>query len=403
MDRRFAWIFLLASGVFFVFIVGLTGYRIEDARRKNRAAVEESMPALAEKAASLRDSTGGFDSPQFKADMRAVFDGEPRLLLLSIHSADEGMMYLVARSRAYLKDPVAITPEWRGTPRYQVNQGYEVLLTRDIADPQSSATLDGLYLIMGREDLYPVVRDDLYLFLAFLLVCGVIILIFMTIQEDQKAQRNGPRTVLTPSAGSAAAAPAPAEPPVFTAGYGATTTTTAPPGGEPARALTSPRTGLSWSDHLEPRLKTELERAASSDQDIAIAKVRIDEPFADAKLPLVHAEIAQMLRDAFPLRDLLFESGNDSYVVVLPDLDVDAAVRQIEEFRKRVAAAAVQGKSRTVSAGVTSRGGRLIAGDVLRDEAEIAVAKASREGGNQVIGFRADPARFRDSLNETVS
>ena len=398
MDRRFTWIFLVASGVFFVFIVGLTGYRIEDVRRANRSAVEERLPALADKAASIRDTAGGFDAPQFKADMRAVFDAEPRLLLLSVHSTDNGILYLVTRSQAFLKDPMTPTPDWRGTPRYHVNQGDDVLLTQDIADQDSSVTMDALYLIMGREDLYPVVRDDLYFFLAFLLICGVFILIFMTVQEDRMARRTNAGPVVTP-ASQTALSPEPEAPPQEPR-------PSAPPAqqnGDPIRALTSPRTGLGWADHLEPRLKAELERAAASDQDIALARVRIDEPFADAKLPLVHSEIAHMLHESFPLRDLLFESGSDSYAIVLPDLDVDAAVRQVDEFRKRLAANPVQGKNRTISAGVTSRGGRLIDEQVLRDEAEIAVAKASREGGNQVIGFRADPSLFRDSLNEIHS
>jgi hypothetical protein len=51
-----------------------------------------------------------------------------------------------------------------------------------------------------------------------------------------------------------------------------------------------------------------------------------------------------------------------------------------------------------LSAGVTSRGGRLIDAEVLREEAQVALAKAGREGGNQVVGFRADPARFREKL-----
>jgi hypothetical protein len=58
----------------------------------------------------------------------------------------------------------------------------------------------------------------------------------------------------------------------------------------------------------------------------------------------------------------------------------------------------VEGRGRTVSVGVSSRGGRLIEALTLLEEAETALAKASREGGNQVIGFRADPARFRATL-----
>jgi hypothetical protein len=115
MSKPFSWIFLVASGAFFVFVVGFTGYRIEEARRVNAAAARERLPVLARQAQSLRDAAGGFTTPQFKKGMRAVFDVEPRLLLLSIHSQD-GMLYLVTRNKAYLREPSEVTPDWRGTP-----------------------------------------------------------------------------------------------------------------------------------------------------------------------------------------------------------------------------------------------------------------------------------------------
>ena len=91
---------------------------------------------------------------------------------------------------------------------------------------------------------------------------------------------------------------------------------------------------------------------------------------------------------------------------VLASLDpteVDAALRVLEEFRKKTSATAIEGMTRSVSIGVSSRGGRLIQENVLREEADIAVAKASREGGNQVIGFRVDASRFRTSLTGSLS
>jgi GGDEF domain-containing protein len=390
MNKRFSWIFLLASGAFFVFIVGLTGYRIEHARRLNAATARERMTELAAKAQSLRDTTGGYDAPQFKTDMHEVFDAEPRLLLLSISTQQDGILYLVTRNKAYLKEPSAIGPSWRGRPTYQVSRGYEVLLSRTLKDAGNASTLDALFVIMGREDLYPVVRDDLFLFLAFLLVCGVVILIATNVQQDAADAAARQRPV------SPAPSAAP-EPELSAPGHH--------PGPEShpdsARALTSPRTGLVWADYLEPRLRAELSRAAASDLDIALAKIRIDEPFADAKLPIVHASIAGILKESFPLHDLMFESGNDSYALLLPDTDVDSAVRNLDAFRTTVAGAAVEGRMRSVSIGVSSRGGRLIDESTLLEEADISLAKASREGGNQVIGFRADPSRFRDTLAGT--
>ena len=108
------------------------------------------------------------------------------------------------------------------------------------------------------------------------------------------------------------------------------------------------------------------------------------------------AEVATQLRSSFPVADLLFESGPGSFSVILPDQDLDLAVRNLEALRARVAAAAAP--RCTVSIGVSARGGRLIEENTLLVEAEIASSRAAREGGNRVVGFRADPARFRVAL-----
>ena len=476
MNKGFSWFFLTVSAVFFIFIVGLTGYRIEDARKTNAASVQERLPGLAAKVRSIRDSTGGFDAPQFKKDMREVFDEEPRLLLLSVHSPQDGILYLVARNRTYMKEPSPVTAAWRGTPVYQVSKGYELLLSQEMGDEKVPLALDAMFVIMGREDLYPIVRDDLYLFLAFLLVCGVVILVVTSIQEgtseapsrsagsaytaappgpEQQApavlreQNYAPMRPIQPSAPaqpepellrvepapveqppaeppqaeppSEPPRPAPQrpqpqrpqvvplepprpEPPAYEAPL-PEPRHPEPPRQEPSapRELTSPRTGLVWAEHFEPRLHAELERAALADQDVALARIQIDEPFVDSRLPMVYAAIARLLREIFPLHDLIFEAGDDSYALLLPDSEVDAAVRTLDEFRARVAGTAIEGRTRTVSIGVSSRGGRLIEDSTLLEEANVSADKATREGGNQVIGFRADPSRYRDSLSSARS
>jgi hypothetical protein len=333
----------------------------------------------------LRDMTGGWDAPEFRTGMRQVFDSEPRLLLLSLHSPGDGILYFVSRGQAYLKEPSPISPDWRGNPVYQVSRGYHTLVTRLLESDGSQTTMDAAYLVMGREDLYPVVRDDLFLFLAFLLVCGVLLLIVMSVQQDTERER----------AVNAAIRVVPEGPKAVPAPRGAPEPRTA----APAPSLQSPRTGLVWAEHLQPKLTAEIDRAAAADEDVSFARIRIDEPFADARLPMAHGEIARMLKESFPLHDLLFEAGENSYSIILPDTDIDNAVRSLDAFRKKVSEKPLQGKTRTISAGVSSRGGRLIDEPVLREEAETAVAKASREGGDQVIGFRADAARFRQALS----
>jgi GGDEF domain-containing protein len=404
MNKRFSWVFLVLSGIFFFFMVGLTGYRIEDARQKNAAAARERLADLEAKAVSLRDSTGGFDAPQFKTDMRNVYDAEPRLLLLSIRSADQGFLYLVTRNKSLLKDPATPSPDWRGTPVYQVSKGYELLLTRQLEG--SDASMDAVFVIMGREDLYPVVRDDLYLFLAFLLVCAVIMLIATGIQEEPARPASAPtptpeapvtfealqplRDQTRPSASAVPSEPAPfaARPePIPEPAPVATD--------RPAAASSSDQ---SWLDYLEPRLQSELSRAQSSDLDLALARIRLDASHADARLPLVIAEMTRIIRESFPLHDMIFESGDDSCTILIPDTEIDAAVHMLDELRGKISGIPLEGRNRTISAGVSSRAGRLIDSRTLLEEANVSLAKASREGGNQVIGFRADAARFRETL-----
>lgn len=430
MTKRFSWVFLLLSGLFFFFMVGLTGYRIENARQTNSAAALERYTELAAKARSLKDSTGGFDAPQFKTDMRILFDAEPRLLLLSIHSSDQGILYLVTRNKSYVKEPAEVSPDWRGTPVYQVSKGYELLVSRPVEDPEP--TMDALFVIMGREDLYPVLRDDLYLFLAFLLVCAVIMLIASGIQDEparpvtaaepERMPRDTVAAVEPPrcpephqQAPPAASMPAVCPPPPVREPVSEPARPVAqrmpvaperPPMEEPSPRATaqpqpapaSPRTDPAWLEYLQPRLESELSRAESSDLDLSLARLRLDEPNVDSRLPLVIAEVTRMIRESFPLHDMIFESGDDSCTILIPDTEIDVAVHTLDELRNRISAAVLEGKKRTVSIGVSSRAGRLIDGRTLLEEADVSLEKASREGGNQVIGFRADAARFRESL-----
>jgi hypothetical protein len=400
MDKRLSWIFLAASAAFFLFMVGLTGYRIEVVRRGNAALAEQRISELSLRAWQLRDSAGSYEAEPFKEGMRDAFNGERRLLLLSIHSEADGMLYLVARNRSYLREPAELSADWRGTPSYQHSPGYEVLASRPLAAGGSNgepahASLDALFVIMGREDLYPVLRDDLYLFLAFLLVCGVFILIVTGMQQDEADRRHSPAVPsFEPAARAASAAPSESQ-------------GSSKAGGWAQRTLVSPASGLVWAEHLEPRLRAEIERAASGDQDISFASLRIDQRGAQppgaqpsgAQLPAARASIAGLLRETFPSHDLLFETGGDSFAVILPDTDIDQAVKSLEAMRKKAAGTAVDGKARTLSIGVSSRGGRLVEEKTLLVEGKVAREKASREGGNRVVGFRADPARYRHTLS----
>lgn len=381
MGRHFSWIFLGVSAAFFLFITGLTGYRIDAARRANEEQSRDRAAALAARARQLATGPGGFAGTAFKEGMRRDFEADSRLLLAAVRSERGGFLWLMARDLDVLEDPPEPTAGWRGTPSYRVGRGSRLLVTRPLApsEPAADVVFDGVYVVLGRDDLYPVLRDDLYLFLAFLLASGIFMLLTIGYPDQEPAPASGVEATV-PAAGSfASRIPADAL-------------------GAPGRSLASPASGLVWAEHLPPRLKAEIERAAASDLDLSFARIVVDAPAGAPARDAAAAEVARQLRAAFPVADLLFESGPGSFSVVMPDQDLDQAVRTLEAFRSRVASPKAGGARATVSVGVSSRGGRLIEENTLLVEAEIAAGRAAREGGNRVVGFRADPARFRAVL-----
>jgi hypothetical protein len=318
--------------------------------------------------------------------MKESFEADGRLLLAAVRSDAGGFLWLMARDLRALEDPATPTEGWRGTPVYRVNRGSERLVTQPLSSgPEGSdVVFDGVFVVLGRDDLYFVLRDDLYLFLAFLLASGIFMLLTIGYPE---ARSTAGSPGAAPTAGSRTAAPGP-----FASRIPADAL------GTHGRSLASPSTGLVWAEHLAPRLKAEIERAASADQDLAFARIVLDQPPDAPGSASAAAEVARQMRSSFPVADLLFESGPGSFSVLLPDQDLDQAVRTLEGLRSRVASAGSGGARCTVSVGVSARGGRLIEENTLLVEAEIASGRAVREGGNRVVGFRADPAKFRAAL-----
>jgi GGDEF domain-containing protein len=407
MGKSVPYVFLALSIAFFLFLVGLTGYRIETTRRSNAAIASALSGDLLATTKALRDVNGSFNSPYFKSKMRDAFNGQPRLLVLAIYTMNDGIVYLIARNKSYLVDPVEVSPAWRGRPSYRSSPGFETLFTLSYPlvtpDGEQMVIMDSLFVIFGREDLYPILRDDLYLLLSFLIVCGIFILIAANVQDSGKE---------LPSAAGAARAPAPmpfpTPPPLsaepigaggFTARASVSAQVSAPVGAQVGTSDVSPESGLVRVEFFAPRLKNEIQRAAASDEDVSVACVQIDGPAYGEPTASLSIAIANVLLGVFPFHDLIFETGGKSYALILPDSDIDRSFKSLEELRTRIAGAPLEGRNYTASIGVSSRAGRLIEDTTLHQEAVVSLQKALREGGNRVVGFRASPSKFRQVLS----
>ncbi len=153
--------------------------------------------------------------------------------------------------------------------------------------------------------------------------------------------------------------------------------------------LFAPETGLGWSEYFEKRLSFEIDRCASFDQDLSIALMRCNAPIgAEAR-----KELAREILLNFTFQDLCFEYGDDGFAVILPNVDIDGALRKLETFQGRIAEE--EERLPGLCIGLAARNGRLLPGARLRSEAESALAKALASTTETIVAVLIDPGLYR--------
>ncbi len=163
-----------------------------------------------------------------------------------------------------------------------------------------------------------------------------------------------------------------------------------------SRELFNPESGLAWQEHLEQRLSFELDRAASFDQDLAVCVIRFTKQVDN----LARLNYARQIRAYFPFHDLCFEYGRDAFAIVLPNSEIDQAIRSMENFNEKMG----EEHPDTPKAlfGLSARNGRLLGGDRLLSEADTAVQKARHDGENSIFALRVDPGKYREFIKSTL-
>ena len=165
--------------------------------------------------------------------------------------------------------------------------------------------------------------------------------------------------------------------------------------------LFSPTTGLSWESYLETRLDSELVRAASAEQDISLIYIKI------LDLPHNHPaarKVSDSLVKCFSFKDLIFEFGEDGYVLILQNSDLVHGLNICEKLYTEITSLLQEfDVDKKVFFGLSSRTLRLIPGIRLIKEAMQAVDKAMEDPSLPIVAFKVDAERYRKFLAEEVS
>jgi two-component system cell cycle response regulator len=158
-------------------------------------------------------------------------------------------------------------------------------------------------------------------------------------------------------------------------------------------------TGLHNRRYVDEQLTLLLERAAGRRTPLSVALIdldhfkRINDTFSHATGDVVLQEIATLLDEAAVGPAVAARLGGEEFLLILPDMDADEAVRCCEQLRQAIAAHAwtpVTGEIPvTASIGVTTVADRDSTPSALLAQADRNLYAAKRSGRNRVI---ADPA-----------
>jgi len=294
------------------------------------------------------------------------------LLLLAIHSPKEGIIYLISRDENYLQTSLPGKERGGQPPQYNFNSLTSVKFSSIFSkNEQDELNIDGLFTVLGKAELYTILKSSIYLLFIFILITALLILFTLLRKEKPRKPKIEPQSRTVQSVQE----PEPSLNTWITAGE---------------KSMFSAQTGLVLADYLAERLKFEIERAASFDQDLVFALVA---PANKEKSLFI--EFSKAMADRFPFRDLIFEQDDSSCAIILPDKSLDQAVKELENLRNLFAKKNWHKQRTTISIGLGARNGRLITQEILVREARVSLKKAIKEGGNRLIAFRADPEKFR--------
>ena len=162
------------------------------------------------------------------------------------------------------------------------------------------------------------------------------------------------------------------------------------------KGLFNPTTGFGWEDYMLPRLDSELVRAASSEQDLALFTLRIVDidwtTFAGK-------EVINIILETAKFKDQIFDFKNDGCSIIMQGLNIDQAIEIAENLHvELISCLSKYEQYNTVAIGISTRSLRLISGNRIVNESEQALSHALEDKDSPIVAFKVNPEKYRNYL-----
>ncbi len=386
---------LFLSGIF-VF----TLFRIEILSLDNEKQVDAALKDLRYQLEIQFSLKGAFSEPEMSGLFDRALSGEPRLLVVAALS-DEGIIRAKGVSKEYIVD--AELGRSLGRLEYKKPLGTSVkdmelvLKHKDVRLP-GRTRLNALYISFSKKDSGTLLEEILLILLGFfgLTLVMIVVTAVVTRRETEALKRafasDEPLDLPElPTEDAVRPVPIPS---------GRQADDEAPRSLEWSeeeresrkRERFSDTTGLVKTGFFKERLATEIERAVSFGEDLALFLIAVNgvEPTA-WKMHLV-----PVLHRLFGDPDLAHEYGPATAAVIVPGMDIDIAIKTAKLLYKQAALHKMKSLI-----GITTRNGRSLTPPIFIEEAAQALAQATREAQSPIIAFRSDADKFNDYQKKT--
>ncbi len=400
MKEKMSRFLILLSFILLILIIAWSGIRLYTLKTENSITAEKNFNALRETVTSSYLAHSSFDSLHFRSMMESYFQKHDRFRAVVIFSTP-GVDYLYAVHPSYLSvfpdNSTLSVLEGDNNVILDSNTFFESDFTASLQIPKhEDIIISSIYNIVTRGEFYQVLRDSGIAFAVLVLI----VVVFLIISPKKKSVQSGPSPTGSKPVEEApsvdtfvetsvdASVDASTEIPKKKSTVKNTPTETNQNG---SKGLFSPHSGLGWEAYLENRLNFELRRAASFDQDLVL--ILFTSPQLRKENP-IYRKAAESIVDYFTFQDLTFEFKDNGFSIILPNTELDEAIKKMEFFLKKLSSLDFE-STPIFSVGLSSRNGRLLSAQRLIHEATKAIEKAQSYKKTKIVGFRSDPVKYR--------
>lgn len=160
---------------------------------------------------------------------------------------------------------------------------------------------------------------------------------------------------------------------------------------EDSNVLFSEKTHFIMEEYLENRLNSELNRAISSEFDLALFIIQIKNLNKDADYI---EKLSDYISVQFQFKDLIFEFKDDCIACIKTNCIIDDAITLADKIHKEI----VDITKEKCYIGVSTRSIRMISAERIITEAYEALKHAHEDEENPIIGFRVNAEKYMEMM-----